>query len=506
MRIGFLCITQESNDFNPLLTTLDDFRSNNIRLGAEIAAASQTGKYRGCLDAVAASGLDVEMVPIVNAGAVAGGRISREAFDFFAAEIRKGLAAAGKLDGLILMLHGACAGEGIDDVEGEQAALCREILGPGVTIALGLDHHANVTHKMIDSVDVVAGHRTQPHDQIDTGHVTAATLLRVLKNKIAPTTAWRKIPLLSHQENFFTDRAPMKTWFDRARAMEAENPKVLQASNYPMQPWLDVAEGGWATVVCTDNDQALAEKLADELADLAWSLRDKFQEHIAVTIDDAVRQADAAPKGVVILSDTGDTVFGGAAGDSNLILEAMLRIGIRGKALVPMIAPKAVAALHAAGEGATVTLKLGGEIADRFFTPLEVTGVVRRLMDQPLEIAAFRSGVVNMGKSAIFEVGPVTLLLSELRGAGGNLPELYEAHGVDVGAYQMAVMKTATAFWRFDRFRSEVIRVDTKGPGQSDIFTLPWKGLPRPIYPLEQFTDRRVARSPRPGRTALLQK
>jgi microcystin degradation protein MlrC len=495
MRIGFLCITQESNDFNPLLTTLDDFRSNNIQIGAEIAAAAKTGKYRGCLEAVAASGLDIEIVPIINASAVAGGRISREAFDYFAAQIRGGLAKAGRLDGLLLMLHGACAAEGIDDVEGEQAELCRQIVGPDVTIALGLDHHANVTHKMIDNVDLVAGHRTQPHDHVDTGNVTTAMLLKVLSQKIRPTTAWRKIPLLSHQEQFFTDRVPMKTWFDRARAIEAEYPKVLQASNYPMQPWLNVAEGGWATVVCTDNDQALAERLADELADLAWSLRDKFQEHIAVTVDDAVRQADAAPKGLVILSDTGDTVFGGSSGDSNLILESMLRVGIKGKALVPMIAPKAVATLHAAGEGATVTLNLGGEIAQQFFTPIEVTGVVRRLSDKPLPVASFRSGVVNMGKAAIFEVGKVTLLLTELRGAGGNLPELYEAHGVDVAEYQMAVMKTATAFHRFDRFRSAVIRVDTKGPGQSDIFTLPWTRLPRPIYPLERFTDRRIARS-----------
>jgi microcystin degradation protein MlrC len=94
--------------------------------------------------------------------------------------------------------------------------------------------------------------------------------------------------------------------------------------NYPMQPWLDVAEGGWASIVCTNNDQALAEKLADELADLAWSMRDAFLERVAISADDAVRKADAETKGLIILSDTGDTVFGGAAGDS-LILESMLR-------------------------------------------------------------------------------------------------------------------------------------------------------------------------------------
>ena len=108
---------------------------------------------------------------------------------------------------------------------------------------------------------------------------------------------------------------------------------MLQASNYPMQPWLDVAEGGWATIVVTDGDRALAERLADELADLAWSLRDEFQ--VARGACRSTRRcAWPTPSrgGVVVLSDTGDTVFGGAAGDSNLILEAMLRLRHQGHA------------------------------------------------------------------------------------------------------------------------------------------------------------------------------
>jgi microcystin degradation protein MlrC len=494
MRIGYLSIVQETNDFNPQFTTLDDYRAAGMHWGDEIAQVNPTGWYRGCVEAIAESGLKVDLVPIFHARSVPGGRIDRATVEAFYEEIRTGLAKAGKLDALLLMLHGACAGEGVDDVEGEQAALCRKILGPDVTIALGLDHHANITKLLVESVDVIAGHRTQPHHPRDTGKITAAMLLKVLSEKIKPTTAWRKIPLITHQEQFFTDKHPMQTWFDRARAMEALDPKVLQASNYPIQPWLDVAEGGWTTVVCTNNDQALAEKLADELADLAWSMRDEFLKRVAISADDAVRKAEAETQGLIILSDTGDTVFGGAAGDSNLILESMLRVGLKNKALVPMIAPGAVRKLHEAGEGATVTLKLGGEIATEFFTPLEVTGVVRALRHKPMSAPSWGSGSIDMGKSAIFEIGNVTMLITELRGAGGNLPELYEAHGVDVSQYRMAVMKTCTAFHHFDRFRTGMIRVDTKGPGQSDIFTLPWKNTPRPIYPLEKFTDRNIER------------
>lgn len=494
MRIGLIHVAQETNDFNPAPTTLDDYRAFGLHEGpAVLAQAGKTGQVAGHLAAVAASGLAVETVPIIRAHAVAGGRIDRAAHQFFLDRIRSGLAAAGALDGLALFLHGACAAEGEDDVEGVQAALCREILGPSVPIMLGLDHHANVTARMLAAVDAVVGHRSQPHDQFDTGFIGTRLLLRIIAEGLHPTMAMRKIPLVTHQEQFLTSRGPMRTWFDRARAMEAD-PRVLQAAPFPMQPWLDVAEGGWTAVVVTDGDQALAERLADELADLAWSLRDDFLVREAIGIDEAVRMADAEPEGVVVLSDTGDTVFGGAAGDSTLILEAMLRLGIRGPALVPMIAPRLVAQLFAAGEGARVTLPVGAEVATAFFSPVTVTGTIRRLGPGRVAVSGYQDTEIDMGRTAVLEIGPVTLLVTERRGVAGNLPDAYRAFGITPEAAKMVVLKTASNFQYFAPMTKRLIRVDTRGPGQSDVFTLPWKRLPRPIYPLDPMPRRDMPR------------
>lgn len=493
MRLAFIMMLQETNDFNPTPTRLDDFRSYGILEGQEmIETLRGSGQFGGYLKAVEESGLEIETIPILRAFSVAGGRITREAFDFFQHKIRAGLEAAGPIDGLALQLHGACAAEGVDDVEGAQAALCREILGPGIPIVLGLDHHANLTQKIVESVDAIVGHRTQPHDLVDTGYVATKLLLRHISEKLTPVMAWRKIPLLSHQEQFLTSKGPMKRWFDRAREME-KDPMVLQAASFPMQPWLDVTEGGWACVVTTNGDRAKAETLVDELADLAWSMRADFQVKDALPIDEAILKADAYEKGVVVLSDTGDTVFGGAAGDSNLILEAMLRLKIKGPALVPMISVPAVEKLHAAGEGATVTLELGGHVATEFFKPLTVKGIVRKLGSGPVSVPQYmHQPIVDMGRVAIFEVGPVTMLITEKRGVAGNVPGAYEAFGVDVARAKMVVLKTASNFQFYDGVASGLIRVDTTGPGQSDVMTLPWKRIPRPIYPLDPITDRHV--------------
>ena len=485
MRIALIHIGQETNDFNPVLTTLRDFESFGIFEGAQILQQLRgIGQVGGHLQAVEESGLDVETVPIVRAWATAGGRVERSCFELFQRKIADGLRAAGRVDGLALQLHGACSAEGIDDVEGEQVALCRQILGPGVPIVLGLDHHANITRKMVAHCDAIVGHRTQPHDPFDTGVIGTRLLLRIVRGEVRPVMRWRKIPLLSHQEQFLTSHGPMKRWFDRAREMESD-PRVLQASNYPMQPWLDVAEGGWATIVVTDGDAALADRLADELADLVWSMRADFQVREALPIDEAVRQAEREPRGVVVLSDTGDTVFGGSAGDSNLILESMLRQRVSKRALIPLIEPVTAQALVRAGAGATLDIDVGGHSATAFFKPLRVTGTVRRVGGGWVRVAGHHQEMVDMGASAVFDIGPVTLLVSELRGVAGNVPEVYRAFGIEPAEHHMAVLKTASNFQYFAPIASRVIRVDTTGPGQSDVLGLPWQRIPRPMYPLD---------------------
>jgi microcystin degradation protein MlrC len=485
MQLALIHIGQETNDFNPVPTTLRDYESFGIVEGADILRQfNGLGQIGGYIKAVEDSSLPITTIPIIRAWATAGGRIDRKSFEYFQCKIREGLESAGPIDGLALQLHGACAADGVDDVEGEQVALCREILGPDVPIVLGLDHHANITDRMVSHCNAIVGHRTQPHDPFDTGVIGTELLIRIVQGDVRACMRWRKIPLLSHQEQFLTDHGPMKVWFDRARAME-QNPKVLQASNYPMQPWLDVQEAGWATVVVTDDDPDLADACANELADLAWSMRDDFQVREALAIDDAVRRADAAEEGLVVLSDTGDTVFGGSAGDSNLILESMLRLGLRHRALVPLIEPVTAHALAQAGEGETVTISLGGHSAPAFFQPLSVTGIVRRVGGGWVPVSQHYQDTVDMGVTVVFDVGPVTLLISELRGVAGNLPDVYRALGVEPTEYHMAVLKTASNFQYFKSMTSEVIRVDTRGPGQSDVLGLPWQRIPRPMYPLD---------------------
>ena len=74
MRIGLIHVAQETNDFNPELTTLRDYESFGLHRGADVIDKSGgVGQVGGHLAAIAESGVQVETVPIVRAHAVAGG-------------------------------------------------------------------------------------------------------------------------------------------------------------------------------------------------------------------------------------------------------------------------------------------------------------------------------------------------------------------------------------------------------------------------------------------------
>ena len=84
MRIALIHIAQETNDFNPKPTTMEDFHAFGIMEGQEmIDRQANHGMVGGYLEALRDSEVEVETIPIVRGFAVAGGRLDRETFDFY---------------------------------------------------------------------------------------------------------------------------------------------------------------------------------------------------------------------------------------------------------------------------------------------------------------------------------------------------------------------------------------------------------------------------------------
>jgi microcystin degradation protein MlrC len=489
MRIAIAKWGQETSSFSPVMTTVDTFRDFGIFEGAEmLEPAKCVGSVAGFLEAAAESGLEWTPVPLFRAWAGASGIITDETLRYFEDKLREGLQAALPVDAFYFDLHGAGQAESEPDTEGYLLQVSRQILGENVPIVIALDHHGNMTQLMVDCADGLVGHRTQPHEPFDTGKQAGKMLFGILKGEIKPTMAWQKIPMITHQEQFLTSQGPMKVWFDLGREMETR-PKVVSTSNFPMQPWLDVPEGGWASVVVTNDDMPLAQQLAAELAEKAWTMREDFWKMDSVPAEVAIQKAVAAEKGLIVLSDTGDAVFGGASGDNTVILAEMLKQQITQIALVPMADAAAVDKAIAAGVGSTITVELGGKLDTNFCKPVTVTATVERIGGGHIQEEFIGMESFEMGHAVLLKAGSIYIVVTEARGIGGNHPIVYRHFGIEPGDAKMVVVKTASNWQYYRPMISEVIRVNTPGATMSPLQNFDWKLLPRPIYPLDDLQE-----------------
>jgi microcystin degradation protein MlrC len=494
LKIAIAQFGQETSSFSSTQTTLDTFEKFGLYEGDAFRNHGfAEGAVGGFMETASKINLAWEPIPIIRGWAGASGPLTDETLAHFVEKITTALQGADQIDALYLDLHGAAVADSHADCEGHLLHACRDILGDSIPIVLALDHHANLTKAMVENCDALVAHRTQPHHPRETGQLAATLLFNILQGTLTPTIAWKKIPLITHQEQFLTGPAgPMREWFELAREIESLA-GVASTSTFPMQPWIDVPEGGWAVSVVTNNDMALAEKHAGRLAQFAWDQRDRFLIQESVPPADAVGQALEADKGLIVLSDTGDSVFGGAPGDSTILLKEIIRQEVQQPVLLTMVDPEVVAQAIAVGTGSTIQVELGGKQSGSYSTPVRLMVQVSAIGGGEIQAACIGRDTFSAGRAVVLTLGSIQIVVSETYGVGGNHPATYEHFGIDPSNAKMIVLKTASNFQYYADWTSQIIRVDTQGATMSDISGFNWQQLPRPIYPLDPSTTFNVA-------------
>ncbi|MEM2875831.1 MAG: M81 family metallopeptidase, partial [Candidatus Bathyarchaeia archaeon] len=123
-----------------------------------------------------------EVVPTIRVFWGATGIIAKESYERFKSEMLEGIERAGRLDGILLDLHGAMVAEGAPDGEGILLKELREIVGYGVPIMAVLDIHGNITDLKVRMADALLGYKTNPHvDLYERGRKAARLLISTLK-------------------------------------------------------------------------------------------------------------------------------------------------------------------------------------------------------------------------------------------------------------------------------------------------------------------------------------
>jgi len=482
-RVAIAGIKHETNTFSTVKTKLEDYSPLYGQEIIDFYDGTRT-EIGGFIDALKEESM--EIIPTIAASATPAGPINRKDFEHMIETVLKVIREAGKVDGVLLALHGAMVAQGIPEAEGTILKAVRDLVGPSTPIIITLDLHALISLMMIDNCDAVFGYDTNPHiDMYERGREAAETMAATLKGEIRPVVAHKKAPMMPPTINQRTTEGPMTKLLERAFQME-EDPRVINACLFPAFPYADVERVGSAAVVVTDDDPVLAQELADELGDLFWSLRDEFLKPLT-PIPEAVKRAIEAPEGPVILADVADNPGGGAPGDGTEILRELIRQGAKNVGIATIKDPEAVRRAEEAGVRGTLTMEIGGKTDGFHGEPIRVTATVRTLTDGYFIRKAGGVGVrVNVGKTAVIDVDGIEIILTE-RSHAPNDPEIYRRNGIEPTDKKTLVLKSRGHFRAaYEPFSKEVIEVDAPGLTTPNLDWFTYANVPRPLWPLDE--------------------
>jgi microcystin degradation protein MlrC len=492
MRIVTGTFSHETNTFSNIPTTMEEFTKQGITHGADIAR-----RFRGT-NAIEAAFLDAaekfgfELIWTAYGSAIPGGPVSQEAYEYFTGHILEGIQAAGRIDGVLLHLHGAMVTDQVDDGEGYFLERVRRLVGPDIPIVTTLDLHANMTPRIIQNCNALTGYDTYPHvDMYERAFEAAEILVRIIRGEIRPVMALERPPLLTPLQTQVTTReTPMKRLIDLVHRLE-EDKRVVSIAAFGGFPFADIAPTGFSCVVVTDGDADLAARLARQVADTAVAERDNWIVHPTPPAE-AVRRAMAAPRGPVILADIADSGAGGTAGDATVTFKTLLDMGARRAAVCSISDQEAINICLAAGVGAEVSMLVGGKRDKLHGDPVQVTGKVRLIH----EGSFVREGPMNrgvlqtVGRCVVLEIGGrngIELMLTEHRAHPNDL-QYFRAFGIEPTQRQMLVLKSAAHYRAaFEPIATEVIEVDAPGITSPRLERYPYKNIRRPIYPLDNI-------------------
>ena len=487
LRVAVAGFALESVSFLPGAHGIADFEKATYRGAAMVdALRGSQSPVGGFIDILDAEG--VEIVPLTNAHLGAGGNASDDAFDFYTDEICTGLRGVrDDIDGVLLFLHGAMTTPTRTDPEGEFMQAVREAVGPDMPVMVASDLHANVDAGFGQLADALFGYHYSPHTDMDeTGRRAARCLVRLLRGEAAPVMVIRKPNVMLPSIFTATSVPPLSDIVAEGFTWERDHDKIIDISIFCGFAYADVPQVGFTVVAVTDGDQALADRTADALAARIWDLRqDLLHEDKVSGLTDGVARAVELSRGAerpVVLLEHADRM-----NDSTHIL-AELQKYPDCRVMVPYLCdPTAAETAIAAGEGAEVTLSVGGWSSNRAGPPVEITGKVLYAGDKAYRgTGKMWNGVeIRLGPTALIDSGNLTISIVSRYVFAIDL-DPFTQFGLDIGNFDIVLLRSKTHFRAvYEDIAEEILIVDTPDWGPADLTTLPYRHVRPGVFPLD---------------------
>lgn len=481
----------ETNTFNVNLTDYAAFAARNTQFGEDAirALGDANTELAGFRDCVRRYGW--KHIHVLSAAAEPAGYVTRDAFDRLGGRIVAEVAAnKDKLDGIALALHGAMVTEFSQDGEGELLERLRAVVGPDLPIAITLDLHANVTEKMCALANIIVSYKTYPHiDMRERGRQAGDLLERTMKGEIRPRTLRVHRPMLDEVNGGRTDVGPMIERVEKAIAYE-KTPGVFAVSINAGFSNADIADVGPTVLVTYEGNEARHRAFAETIADDIWEKRfDIINNYMPVEEAAAIAKAYKRNKGPLIIADYADNPGGGGYGDSTNLLKALLDAKITDAAFGPMVDPETVQQLHARKIGERVKIRLGGKTDPSFGgAPLDLEAELVLISDGDyVGDGPMVGGIaLSFGPSAVIRAGGIEILVVTEPSQILDLQQ-FRAFGIAPAAKTIVALKSMQHFRAaFEPIAGKVIVCDSGALCTTYLDRLPYRNVPRPIYPLDR--------------------
>ncbi|TQJ29891.1 M81 family metallopeptidase [Microbacterium sp. SLBN-146] len=482
MRIGITGFGAESSTFSTSIMRADDFSVHRGR--RQLDLYDLAGWFPDADD--------IEWLPTVRAHGGAGGPVDPDAFDAFADEIVERLTAIVPLEGLYIDLHGAAHIDGRDGAEEELLRRIRAVVGDDTVISMSMDTHGNFSRELAESVDLAVCFRHAPH--IDSGEIrerAVRKLVDVLRDGRRPHRAWVRVPVLLPGERTSTVVEPGRSVFG-GLIPAIERHGVVDASLWVGFAWADEDRNAAAVMVTAyEADAALA--CAREIAQSYWDARHGFtivaENHGSWS--EALDFALAGAPAPLFISDSGDNVTAGSAGDITYALTQTLDrpdVVASGRRFLfaGIVDPASVDAAVTAGVGATLARGIGALLDDRFAGPVEREWVVERLVPGVVEGEGVVGAVLAAGDiHAMVQRGRSYFMDPKVFAAVTSRSSLTNHAYIPSDGYDVVVVKVGYLFpGQTDEAASWFMALT---PGGTDLDTdrLSFDRVWRPIFPLD---------------------
>jgi microcystin degradation protein MlrC len=418
-------------------------------------------------------------LPVIVTAAEPGGPVDERFFHATLAAMRARLDAAGALDAVYISNHGGMVSTGGPDPDGELYQMVRSIAGAKSAMVATVDLHANISERMVANVDALISYRTNPHmDQAERA-ADAARLLREFLGGKRCQRAFVRLPLTPASVTLLTREGPYAEAIAYGQTKLGNG--VLDVSIVGGFVFSDTPKNGVAIIV-NGEPGANVRSIAVDIAERIWSDRRRFVKRLT-SMEDAIASALSAdtPR---IWSDAGDNPGGGGTGKTTTLLKSLYQAKAPGVLYGVFFEPELVQKTHAAGPGAQLEVHFTeGFTADAKVLKLTDGQCVGRR-------GIWAGRALDLGPTCALQIGGITVVCVSKRKQCAD-PVFFEMHGLDIRRARTVVVKSRGHFrGGFDEFfpPERVIEVDTPGLTSPVLERLNFKGLPRPVFPLDPQT------------------